>query len=370
MGVLSGIRIIEIAGVGPGPFCAMHLADLGADVIVVQRLDGGTGQLGAQTSLNRGKRAIALDLKRTEGRDAVLDLVADADALIEGMRPGVMERLGLGPEVCRARNPRLVYGRMTGWGQSGPLADRAGHDDNYIALSGALWAASPAGQPPITPFSVVGDIAGGALYLAVGLLGGILQARSSGAGCVVDAAIVDGSAHSMGLLLAAQSKGIVSTERGHSVHDASHFYATYRCADGRWFTTGAVEPQFYRLLLDKLGLAEDPLFAEQWDRERWPAQKARMQAVFETRTRDEWWAVFSGCDACAAPVLSPQEAAREPHHVQRGTFFERQGFLQAAPAPRFDGQRVTPGTIPAAGEHTEAILAALRSGQAQAAWSA
>lgn len=368
MNILSGVRIVEIAGIGPGPFCAMHLADLGADVITVQRPDGRAGSLGPETCINRGKRAIALDLKSEAGRDAVLELVEGGDALIEGMRPGVIERLGLGPDACHARNPRLVFGRMTGWGQSGPLAQMAAHDANYISLSGALWNASPAGQPPVTPFSVVGDIAGGALYLAIGILSGILKARDTGIGCVVDASVVDGSAHSLHLLLAAKAKGLVSEERGKSIHDASPFYATYRCADGGYVTAGAIEPQFYRLMLEKLGLNDDPAFAQQWDRERWPAQKERLQAVFATRTRDQWWAVFEGTDACVAPVLSPEEAARHPHNVARDTYFEREGFLQAVPAPRFDGQVRMPGPIPRHGQQTEDILARLRDGGAESVW--
>lgn len=370
MGVLSGIRIVEIAGIGPGPFCAMHLADLGADVISVQRPGGAAGQLGDESSLNRGKRALVLDLKTEAGREAVLQLAQGADALIEGMRPGAIERLGLGPDDCRARNPRLVFGRMTGWGQSGPLAQMAAHDANYIAVSGALWHASPAGQAPVTPFSVAGDIAGGALYLAIGLLGGILQARRTGQGCVVDAAIVDGSAHAMQLLLAAQSKGIVTEQRGLSIHDGSHFYASYRCADGLYLTVGAVEPQFYALLLARLGLQDDPAFAAQWQRADWPVLRARCEALFLTRTRDQWWALFEGSDACVAPVLSPSEAARAPHNLARGLYFERQGYVQTAPAPRFDGQRAEPGPIPGHGQHTDAILAGLRVGDTEAVWGA
>jgi alpha-methylacyl-CoA racemase len=361
-GVLSGVKVVEIAGIGPGPFCAMHLADLGADVISVQRPDGRAGSLGPETCVNRGKRAVVLDLKSPQGRDDLLCLAEGADALIEGMRPGVMERLGLGPDECRARNPRLVYGRMTGWGQTGPLAQMAAHDTNYISLSGALWHAGTVAEPPVTPFSVVGDIAGGALYLAIGILSGILGARATGRGCVVDAAVVDGSAHSMHLLLAARTKGLIARERGKSIHDGSHFYATYLCGDGQYVSVGAIEPQFYAQFLAKLGLQDDAGLREQWDRARWPEHKARLQALFLTRPRDAWWKVFEGSDACVAPVLSPEEAARHPHNVSRGTFFEREGFLQAAPAPRFDGRTAVPGRIPKHGEHTEDVLAALRAG--------
>jgi len=369
MGMLTGVRVVEIAGIGPGPFCAMHLADLGAEVIAVQRPDGAAGSLGPETCVNRGKRAISVDLKSSEGRQVVLDLLDGADVLIEGMRPGVMERLGLGPTECQARNPALVYGRMTGWGQTGPLAQMAAHDTNYISLSGALWHAGPADQAPVTPFSLVGDIAGGALYLAIGILSGLLSARRSGKGCVVDAAVVDGSAHSMHLLLAATTKGLISHERGQSLHMAAHFYATYRCADGGFLTVGAIEPQFYQVLLEKLGLEGDALLAQQWDRPRWPEMKRRLQVVFETRSREHWGALFEGSDACVVPVLSPDEAARHPHNTARGTFFERDGCLQAVPAPRFDGAVATPGPIPRHGQHTAQVLAALSEPGRDSAWS-
>ncbi|MBV8667371.1 MAG: CoA transferase, partial [Burkholderiaceae bacterium] len=250
MSVLKGIKVIEIAGIGPGPFCGMLLADLGADVIVIERPGGGELQTAGIT--RRGKRSVALDLKSPESIETVLRLIEGADALIEGMRPGVMERLGLGPEVCLARNPRLVYGRMTGWGQQGPLAQAAGHDNNYIALSGALWYAGEAGQPPVAPPTLVGDLGGGALYLAIGLLSGILNVRNGGQGQVVDAAIVDGSAHLMNLMLDLAAAGLGHEQRGASLLDGPHWYATYRCADGRDITVGALEPKFYQLLLEKL----------------------------------------------------------------------------------------------------------------------
>ncbi|KJK13508.1 CoA-transferase [Burkholderiaceae bacterium 16] len=364
MSKLSGTKVVEIAGIGPGPFCAMTLADLGADVIVVER--AGTlpeGSLNADVALtNRGKRSVSVDLKSAEGRDTVLRLIEGADALIEGMRPGVMERLGLGPDVCLARNPRLVYGRLTGWGQTGPLAQAAGHDANYISLSGALHYASPAGQPPVAPFSLVGDVAGGSLYLVIGLLSGLLEARATGKGCVVDAAITDGSAHMLALVLNGKKAGRISDARGESLHDASHFYDTYRCADGGFVTVAPVEPQFYRLMLQMLGLADEPLFATQWDRTQWPAQRERLQEVFASRSRAAWQALFEGSDACVAPVLSPEEAARHPHNVARGNYFERDGYLQAMPAPRFDGEPATPGAIPRRGQHTQAVLAALEGG--------
>lgn len=369
MGMLSGVRVVEIAGIGPGPFCAMHLADLGAEVIVVQRPDGAAGSLGPETCVNRGKRAISVDLKSQEGRDTVLRLVESADVLIEGMRPGVMERLGLGPTECLAHNPALVYGRITGWGQTGPMAQMAAHDTNYISLSGALWHSGPADQPPVTPFSLVGDIAGGALYLAIGILSGLLTARRTSKGCVVDAAVVDGSAHSMHLLLAATTKGLISRERDQSLHMAAHFYATYRCADGKFLTVGAIEPQFYQALLATLGLHDDPDFKRQWDRPRWPEMKQRLQAVFATRTRDQWWTIFEGTDACVAPVLSPDEAAQHPHNAARQTFFERDGCLQAVPSPRFDGRVNRPGLIPRHGQHSEEVLARLRNLGSESVWA-
>ncbi|WP_454766188.1 CaiB/BaiF CoA transferase family protein [Cupriavidus campinensis] len=368
--MLSGIRIVEICGIGPGPFCAMHLADLGADVIAVERtVPGETGAPPAEGSvLNRGKRSVVADLKTAEGREMVLRLVEGADALIEGMRPGVMERLGLGPEECHRRNPRLVYGRMTGWGQSGPMAQAAGHDNNYISLSGALYYNGGPVEPPSSAITVVGDIGGGALYLAVGLLSGILRARATGKGTVVDAAIVDGSAHMLQLLLATQKKGFVTGRRGDNIHDSSHFYATYRCADGQCITLGAIEPQFYALLLQKLGVADDPRFARQWDRKRWPELHRHFTELFASRTRAEWSALLENTDVCFGPVLSPEEAARHPHNAARGVYVESDGQLQAAPAPRFDGQARKPGAIPRRGQHTGEITAMLDNGEAARIW--
>lgn len=355
--MLEGVRVLEIAGIGPGPFCGMHLADLGADVICVEREGGG-----ARTAVQRGKRSVVADLKTPAGRELVLRLVENADALIEGMRPGTMERLGLGPAECQAVNPRLVYGRITGWGQSGPLAQAAGHDNNYIALSGALYFTGSADEAPSAPLSLLGDVGGGALYLAIGLLAGILRARRSGAGTVVDAAMVDGSAHMLQLLLGSQRKGMTGETRGVSMHDSSHFFATYRCADGEFITLGAIETAFYRELLNRLGLQEDPDFAAQWDRTRWPALKARMADLLGRRPRAEWVALLEGTDACFAPVLSPAEAAAHPHNQARGSFFTADRLLQAAPAPRFGSSVARPGRVPAAGEQTEAVLSALRRG--------
>ncbi len=369
--MLSGVKVVEICGIGPGPFCAMHLADLGADVIAVERAAPANGAAPSTEGyvLNRGKRSLVADLKTAEGRELVLSLIQDADALIEGMRPGVMERLGLGPDVCLQRNPRLVYGRMTGWGQSGPMAQAAGHDNNYISLSGALYYHGTPAEPPSSAITVVGDIGGGALYLAVGLLSGILSARATGKGTVVDASIVDGSAHMLQLLLSTRRKGFMTGERGNNIHDASHFYSTYRCADGKFVTLGSIEPQFYALLLEKLGLTEDPRFARQWDRERWPELHQHFEELFATRTRAQWCALLENTDVCFGPVLSPEEAAGHPHLVARGVYFEAEGHLQAAPAPRFDGKAMAAGAIPRRGQHTGEIMAVLKSGQPGAFWT-
>ncbi|MCY1345986.1 CaiB/BaiF CoA transferase family protein [Pseudomonas jinjuensis] len=369
--MLSGIKIVEICGIGPGPFCAMHLADLGAEVIAVERAASTsiTGEANADKNpINRGKRSVTADLKTAEGRETVLKLIEGADALIEGMRPGVMERLGLGPDVLLARNPKLVFGRMTGWGQSGPMAQAAGHDNNYVSLSGAMYHCGTAGEAPSSPITLLGDIGGGALYLAVGILAGILNARATGKGTVVDAAIVDGSAHMMGLMLGLAKKGLLSEQRGKSVHDGSHFYATYRCADGRYVSVGSMEPQFYALLLEKLGLKDDPLFAKQWDKSRWEEQRAALAKIFAGRTRAEWCDLLEGTDVCFAPVNSQQEAARHPHMVERGVYFERDGMLQASPAPRFDGKVVAPGEVPTRGQDTAEVMAALEAGNIAGVW--
>jgi crotonobetainyl-CoA:carnitine CoA-transferase CaiB-like acyl-CoA transferase len=358
VGPLAGLRVLEIAGIGPGPFCGMVLADLGADVVVVDRVEpnGETADLGPAAVTNRGKRSIAADLKSPADIAMVLDLVARSDALIEGMRPGVMERLGLGPDACLARNPALVYGRMTGWGQDGPLAHAAGHDLNYIALSGALWYSGQPGEPPITPPSVVGDV-GGALYLAVGLLAGVMSARHTGKGQVVDSAIVDGSAHMLNLLLALKAIGQMVNERGQSILDGPHWYATYRCSDGQFVSVGSVEPKFYRLLREKLGLLGDPAFDDGNAIERWPDLKARFAELFAMRSRAEWCALLEGSDACFAPVLNPDEAAGHPHMVSRGVYQVQDGVLQAAPAPRFSGTPATIGSIPRRGADKADILA-------------
>jgi alpha-methylacyl-CoA racemase len=360
MGVLTGVRIIEIAGLGPAPFCGMLLADMGAEVVLVERGGAGGGDplsLGKNAIVHRGKRSIALDLKDAAAVDAVLRLIEGADALVEGMRPGVMERLGLGPDACLARNPRLVYGRMTGWGQDGPLAQAAGHDINYIALSGALWFSGAPGEPPMAPPTLVGDLGGGALYLAMGVLAALLSARRTGAGQVVDAAIVDGSANLMNLLLSAHAAGQMPFERGRGLLDGPHWYGAYACADGRFVTVGALEPQFNALLFARLGLADDPDFRNAYDARRWPRLRERLAALFATQPRAHWVELLEGSDACFAPVLTPREALAHPHLAARGVYVERDGVLQAAPAPRFSA---TPSSdaaaVPVRGEHGEAIL--------------
>ncbi len=359
IGPLAGLRILEIAGIGPAPFCGMLLADLGADVVVVDRVvpNAETMDLGPAAVINRGKRSIAVDLKSPEDIALVLDLVGRCDALIEGMRPGVMERLGIGPDACIARNPSLVYGRMTGWGQDGPLSHAAGHDLNYIALSGALWYSGQPGEPPITPPSLVGDV-GGALYLAVGILAGVMSARQTGVGQVVDSAIVDGSAHMLNLLLALKAAGQMVNTRGESILDGPHWYSTYRCADGQFVSVGSVEPKFYRLLREKLDLLDDPAFDDASNAARWPDLRQRFAGLFAMRSRAEWCALLEGSDVCFAPVLNPDEAAAHPHMAARGAYREKDGVLQAAPAPRFS---ITPvldiGSVPTRGGDRDKVLA-------------
>ncbi|WP_299354878.1 CaiB/BaiF CoA-transferase family protein [uncultured Shimia sp.] len=359
--MLNGIRVIEIEGLGPGPFAAMLLADLGADVITIHRKGNG-GQVTVDGSvLDRGKRSIALDLKDAEDLETAKQLIATADALIEGFRPGVMERLGLGPEVCHAANPALVFGRMTGWGQTGPRAETAGHDLNYIATSGALFYASEPGTPPITPATLVGDIGGGALYLVVGILSGILNAKASGKGTVVDAAIVDGSAHMMALLMAIRQTGMLSMERGRSLLDGPHWSRSYLCADGGHVSVQCLEPQFYAIFIETLGLSDDAEFQKQHDATLWPKLTARLEDLFLSETRAHWEMLFDGSDACVAPVLSPVEASHAPHMQSRDVWQSPDGVLQPAPAPRFDGRAAPLKPACKRGEHTAEILAELQS---------
>nr|WP_314075416.1 CaiB/BaiF CoA-transferase family protein [uncultured Roseococcus sp.] len=338
MGPLAGIKVLELAGIGPAPMCAMVLADLGATVLRIDRPE--PAELGVQRPLKynlvlRGRSSIALDLKQPAARDLVLRLVERADALIEGFRPGVTERLGLGPADCLSRNPRLVYGRMTGWGQEGPLAQAAGHDLNYIALTGALDSMGRAGQPPTPPLNLVGDYAGGSLYLAVGILAAIISARASGQGQVVDAAIVDGTAHLMTAFHGLLAAGMWNTERGTNLLESgAPFYDCYECADGRWVSVAPIEPRFHSELLRRLGIdASD--FPPQSDRERWPEARVRLVAAFRLRSRDEWCALLEGTDACFAPTLTIAAATRHPHMAARGTYVEIDGVVQPAPTPRF-----------------------------------
>jgi alpha-methylacyl-CoA racemase len=342
-GALAGVRVVEMAGLGPGPFCAMMLADLGADVVRVVR----PGVEPEPTDvLARSRTLVQLDLREPQAVEQALALIAGADLLIEGFRPGVMERLGLGPAVCLERNSRLVYGRMTGWGQYGPLAPTAGHDINYIAITGALHGIGRSGETPVPPLNYVGDFGGGAMLLAVGLLAALHTAQRSGRGQVVDAAMTDGAALLSAMMYGFKAAGRWSNERGTNMLDGgAPYYDTYACSDGRCVAVGAIEPQFYALLRDKCGIAEDRAFDAQNDPAAWPMLKRRLAAIFLTRTRDEWCALFEDSDACVAPVLDWDEAPLHPHNRARGTFVEVDGVLQPAPAPRFSR---TPGESPRA----------------------
>jgi alpha-methylacyl-CoA racemase len=361
-GPLKGIRVLEFAGIGPGPFAAMMLADHGAEVIRIDRPAGGLGGVptgGARDMLNRSRRSIAINLKSAEGVALALELMAKADALIEGFRPGVMERLGLGPDVALAANPKLVYGRMTGWGQTGPLAPVAGHDINYIAITGALHAYGRAGEKPTPPINMIGDFGGGGMMIAYGIVCALLEAARSGQGQVIDAAMVDGSAVLMAMIWAFKGMGLWRDERGVNMLDTgAHFYDTYETADGKHIALGAIEPQFYAEFLTRAGLADDPDLKAQMNIPHWPALKDKLAAVFKTRTRDDWAAVLEGTDACAAPVLSMAEAPSHPHLDARGTFVTLDGVVQPAPAPRYSRTVADPPVSPALpGEHSEAILA-------------
>jgi alpha-methylacyl-CoA racemase len=338
VGPLAGIKVVELAGIGPGPMCAMVLADLGATVLRIERpgpQDLGVARPRRFDLLLRGRRALALDLKRPEAKALALRLVESADALIEGFRPGVTERLGLGPEECLARNPRLVYGRVTGWGQEGPLAQAAGHDINYISLVGALHAFGRRGQAPVPPLNLLGDFAAGALYLALGVVCGVLEAGRSGKGQVIDAAMVDGTASLLTAFHGLIAADLATHERGTNTLDTgAHFYNAYECADGRWISVAAIEGKFYAQLLRRLDI--DPAtMPSQMDRARWPAAQDRLAELFKTRTREEWCHLLEGTDACFAPVLTTDEAPHHPHNQARRTYIEIDGIIQPAPAPRF-----------------------------------
>nr|WP_255426250.1 CaiB/BaiF CoA-transferase family protein [Pseudonocardia sp. C8] len=352
------MKVIELAGIGPGPHAAMILGDLGADVVRVDRPGGlrlGSGDVPDPTT--RGRRTVTADLKDPAGRETVLRLVERADVLLEGYRPGVTERLGVGPDDCHARNPRLVYGRMTGWGQDGPLAARAGHDINYISLTGALHAIGRSGERPVPPLNLVGDFGGGSMLLVVGVLAALWEARSSGEGQVVDAAMVDGVSMLNQMFWGFLAQGAWTDERGANLLDGhAPFYDTYACADGRYVAVGALEPQFYAQLIAGLGLTEDEL-GPQYDRDGWPAMRARFTEVFASKPRDEWAEIFAGTDACTTPVLSFAEARENAHLAARNTVVTSEGVPQAAPAPRFS--RTPAETAGRAGgpEDVEAVLA-------------
>ena len=360
-GPLHGVRILEIAGIGPGPFAAMMLADMGAEVVRVDRVqavrDDATGP--HWDVMLRGRRNVALDLKHADGVETLLSLVERADVVIEGFRPGVMERLGVGPEVCLARNPKLVFGRMTGWGQEGPYASSAGHDINYIALAGALAHFGRAGEPPTPPLNMVGDFGGGGMLLAYGVVCALLEAQRSGKGQVIDAAMVDGSAVLMSMFWAYRNVGMFDEHaRGVSLLDTgAHFYDVFECADGEWVSVGSIEPQFYALLLEKTGLTGDPEFTNQMDKTQWPTLKRKLAEVFKTKTQSQWNEIMEGTDVCYAPVLRMGEAAQHPHNVARNTFIEVAGVTQPAPAPRYSRTTTNLPTAPAhAGQHTRAVL--------------
>ncbi|MFD4543859.1 CaiB/BaiF CoA transferase family protein [Streptomyces bauhiniae] len=346
-GPLSGVRVVELAGIGPGPFAAMLLADLGADVVRVDRPDGpGLGIDPARDVTNRNKRSVVVDLKAPDGAARVLDLAQRADVLIEGYRPGVAERLGVGPADCHARNPRLVYGRMTGWGQDGPLADRAGHDASYIAVTGTLGMIGRPGEPPALPANLLGDYAGGSLYLVVGVLAALHHARATGTGQVVDAAIVDGTAHLSAMIHGMLAAGAWQDRRAANLLDGGcPYYGTYETADGKYMAVGALEPRFYAEFLRLLDL--DGLAGAHHDPARWPELRERVAARFKSGTRDEWTARFEGTDACVAPVLSLREAPHHPHLAARATFTEHDGLVQPAPAPRFSATPTRVRTGPA-----------------------
>jgi crotonobetainyl-CoA:carnitine CoA-transferase CaiB-like acyl-CoA transferase len=365
MGPLAGIKVVEIGALGPAPVAGMLLADLGAEVVLIERTDsdsmaspGQDQNHSAKAFFNRGKKSIALDLKEPESIAIALKLISRSDALIEGFRPGVMERLGLGPDECLAINSRLVYGRITGWGQDGPLAGAAGHDLNYIALTGALFYSGHKDEAPFAPPTYVGDIGGGAFMLTLGVVSALLHARAGGKGQVIDSAITDGTATMSALLLSLHQMGLWTNNRADNILDsAAPWYDSYECADGKYVTIGALEPQFYQILIGLLGLDGDPDFAHQMDRRKWPSAKLKMGRLFKSKPRDEWCELLEGTDACFAPVLNFEEARSHPHNAARKTFISPGGVLQPAPAPRFSSTALAiQSPPPLRGEHTEEIL--------------
>lgn len=334
MGPLQGTRVIELAGIGPGPFCGMMLADMGADVIRVDR-SSGTNSVRPKDVLTRGRRSIAIDLKHPEGKEVILKLCEGADAIFEGFRPGVTERLGIGPDDCMKRNPGLVYGRMTGWGQEGPMAQAAGHDINYIALAGALHGIGRKGERPVPPLNLVGDFGGGGMMLAFGLVCALMESQKSGKGQVVDAAMVDGAATLMAMFFSMKAVGMFSDERGTNLLDGgAHFYDTYETSDGKYISLGSIEPQFYALLVEKAELDKED-FSDQMNQGKWSELKAVLIDRFKTKTRAQWCDIMEGTDICFAPVLSLSEVSEHPHNKARSTFLDLDGVLQPAPAPRF-----------------------------------
>lgn len=364
MGPLQGVRVLELAGIGPGPFAGMMLADMGAEVIRIDRagsVRGGDPAAPPADVLGRGRKSIGIDLKSEEGRELVLEMVASADVIFEGFRPGVAERLGVGPEECLARNPKIVYGRMTGWGQEGPYSHTSGHDINYISLAGALEPMGRRGEGPVPPLNLVGDFGGGGMFLAFGIVCALLEVKQSGEGQVVDAAMVDGASTLMGFFHGFRAMGIWNDERGTNMLDSgAHYYDTYETSDKKYISLGSIEPQFYAELLEKLELSDDPGFLDQNNRNGWPELKDRIGTIIASRTRDEWDVVFEGSDVCYAPVLSMAEAPEHPHAKARNSFVEIGGVTQPAPAPRFSRTApVAEAPAPHAGQHTNDVLASL-----------
>jgi alpha-methylacyl-CoA racemase len=359
-GPLAGLSVLELAGQGPGPFAGMLLADMGATVVKVDRVEQATAwnRDDVPTApMDRGKRSVALNLRHPDSVALVLKLVERFDVLIDPFRPGVVERLGIGPDPCLAANPALVFARMTGWGQDGPWAQRAGHDINYISLPGALDLLGEAGRAPQPPINVLGDYAGGAMFLAFGVVCAAYEARTSGQGQVIDAAMVDGAALVMAPFISGSLRGQWGQRGTNLLDGAAHFYGVYRTADARYLSVGAIEPQFYAALLDGLGLDPQEL-GPQWDRDRWPSNKEAVAAAVATRTLDEWTAIFEGTDACVCPVLTPTEAATHPHITERGTFVDVNGITQPGPAPRFSRTAISTPEGPCfPGQHTDQVLA-------------
>ena len=362
MGPLKGMRIVELAGIGPTPFAGMMLSDMGAEVIRVDRVGGSGNPVASQSGpMERGKHTVAFNLKQPEGVEAVLRLVEASDGLFEGFRAGVAERLGVGPDACLARNPKLVYGRMTGWGQSGPLADRAGHDINYISLAGPLAHIGRTGQPPTVPLNLIGDFGGGSVFLVLGMVAALLEVARGGDGQVVDAAMVDGAAYLLSPLYAAHASGFWTDEYGTNFLDSgAYFYEVYGTADGKWLAVGAIEPQFHAEFMAGIGLADADDLPDQMDRERWPEMKQRVGGIIAARTLDEWVAVFDGSDACVTPVLTMGQTPAHPHALARDSFFDFDGVTQPQPAPRFGRTPSEPALASQPpGADTDSVLAEL-----------